>query len=114
MQIKILNKFGYQTFPVVDGMIEVEEDILKEIGKTLCFDVENNTVIPYDNSSQIKVDEIQLRISELKSLLSETDYRALKYFEGYYTEEEYAPYKAQRQAYRDEINQLEKELETLN
>lgn len=52
-----------------------------------------------------------VRISELKQLLADTDYRAIKYAEGYYTEEEYAPYKALRQSYRDEINKLEQELE---
>lgn len=50
------------------------------------------------------------RIAKLKSLLAETDYRAIKYAEGLYTEEEYAPYKVLRQSYRDEINQLEEEL----
>lgn len=52
----------------------------------------------------------QTRIFELKALLKESDYRAIKYAEGVYTEEEYAPYKAQRKAYRDEINELEKQL----
>lgn len=51
--------------------------------------------------------QIKKRIKELKQLLFETDYRAIKYAEGLYTEEEYAPYKYQRQAYRDEINRLE-------
>lgn len=50
------------------------------------------------------------RISELKSKLSQTDYKAIKYAEGQLTEEEYAPIKAQRQAWRDEINQLESEV----
>ena len=50
------------------------------------------------------------RISELKNLLIESDYRAIKYFEGYYTKEEYNPYKIERQNYRNEINQLEEEI----
>ena len=50
------------------------------------------------------------RIQELKELLKETDYRAIKYAEGLYTEEEYKPYKELRQSYRDEINKLEQEL----
>ena len=37
----------------------------------------------------------------------QTDYQAIKYAEGQLTEEEYAPIKAQRQAWRDEINLLE-------
>ena len=51
------------------------------------------------------------RINQLKSLLQQSDYQAIKYAEGWLTEQEYAPIKAQRQAYRDEINQLEQELE---
>lgn len=50
------------------------------------------------------------RIKELKQLLAGSDYRAIKYAEGYYTKEEYAQYKAQRQEWRDEINRLEEEL----
>lgn len=50
------------------------------------------------------------RISELKSNLARTDYEAIKYAEGWFTDEEYAEYKAQRQAWRVEINQLEQEL----
>lgn len=47
-------------------------------------------------------------IQQLKNNLDNTDYQAIKYFEGYISEEEYAPIKAQRQAWRDEINELEK------
>lgn len=49
-------------------------------------------------------------IEVLKERLAETDYQALKYVEGALSEEEYAPMKAQRQAWRDEINRLEKEI----
>lgn len=51
------------------------------------------------------------RISELKALLASTDYYAIKYVEGWISEEEYAPIKAQRQRWRDEINSLEAEYE---
>lgn len=47
-------------------------------------------------------------IADLQNHLAETDYQAIKYAEGWITEEEYAPIKAQRQAWRDEINRLEK------
>ena len=50
------------------------------------------------------------RIIELKSLLKATDYQAIKYAEGFISETDYAPIKAQRQAWRDEINALEAEL----
>jgi hypothetical protein len=48
------------------------------------------------------------RIAELKQCLANTDYQAIKHFEGYLTDYEYEPIKAQRQAWRDEINELEK------
>ena len=51
------------------------------------------------------------RVTKLKRQLAETDYRAIKYAEGQYTEEEYAPYKAQRQEWREEINRLEASIE---
>jgi hypothetical protein len=47
------------------------------------------------------------RKKELKKYLKDTDYRALKYADGAYTEEEYAPYKAARAAARAEINKIE-------
>lgn len=52
----------------------------------------------------------RFKIFGLKQALQRTDYQAIKYAEGLLTEEEYAPIKAQRQAWRDEINRLEEEL----
>lgn len=59
---------------------------------------------PVDNTALLN------QIGELKAELSETDYKALKYMEGWLTEEEYAPIKAQRQALREQINELETQL----
>lgn len=47
------------------------------------------------------------RICELKKLLADSDYKAIKYAEGLISETEYTITKAQRQAWRDEINALE-------
>ena len=62
--------------------------------------VENDNTIEEQKANALK------RIEELKALLKESDYRAIKYAEGYYSEQEYKPFKEQRQAYRDEINSL--------
>ena len=62
---------------------------------------------PYIPTEQEKM---QQKIAKLKRNLADTDFKAIKKSEGYYTEEEYAPIKAQRQAWRDEINELEKKL----
>lgn len=49
-------------------------------------------------------------IEILKKKLQDTDYQAIKYFEGEMTEEEYLPIKEKRRQYRYEINELQKEL----
>lgn len=50
---------------------------------------------------------VSVRIEMLKAELAATVDKAIKYAEGWLTEEEYAPIKAVRQAIRDEINALE-------
>ena len=54
--------------------------------------------------------ELGYKIIELKRKLRETDYKAIKYAEGELSAEEYAETKAQRRAWRAEINQLEAEI----
>lgn len=56
----------------------------------------------------IKVKEYQITI--LKKKLEDSDYKAIKYAEGFISEEEYAPIKEERQNYRTQINQLEAEI----
>lgn len=55
----------------------------------------------------------QLRIESLRARLSSSDYKAIKYAEGLITAEEYAPIKAQRELWREEINRLESEIESI-
>ena len=54
MRIKILDKLSFQSFPETDGMIEVDDELIKQIGKTKCFDVEKQKVVDYDNSAKVK------------------------------------------------------------
>ena len=58
----------------------------------------------------IKMTKEQIKIKVLKNKLSHTDYQAIKYAEGLISDEEYAPIKAQRQVWRDEINSLQEQL----
>ena len=46
-------------------------------------------------------------VNALKKNLFDTDYQAIKHSEGWISEEDYAEIKAQRQAWRDRINELE-------
>lgn len=63
--------------------------------------------IPEPTEEEIKA----ARIAELKALLASTDYVVIKIAEGAATPEEYADVIANRQAWREEINQLEGEKE---
>nr|DAV30916.1 MAG TPA: hypothetical protein [Caudoviricetes sp.] len=51
--------------------------------------------------------ETESRIAFLKAELDETDYLCLKYTDGALSEEEYAPIRQKRAAYRAEINALQ-------
>ena len=50
---------------------------------------------------------IEREVRELKKNLADTDYEAIKFAEGWITAEEYAPIKAQREAWRERIRELE-------
>ena len=52
--------------------------------------------------------QIGQEIVDALAQLSATDYQAIKHSEGLISEEDYAPIKAQRQALRDRVNELEK------
>lgn len=56
------------------------------------------------------VASINQQIRELQGKLSATDYQALKYSEGWITEKDYMEIKANRQSWRDTINQLQAQL----
>lgn len=105
--VKILSKFNCQAYPLDETAIEVTLEDLEQIGVTKCFDVENKSVIDYDNSADVAEKQKHERIAELKQLLASSDYKAIKYAEGLISAEDYEPIKQERQAYRDEINELE-------
>lgn len=54
--------------------------------------------------------EIVREIIRCKEELAASDYKAIKYAEGLISAEEYEPIKAERQALRDRINELEEML----
>ncbi len=62
---------------------------------------------------QIRKSEIQHRLQEIVAELQQTDYKAIKFAEGIYTDEEYADTKFARKTLRDEFNILELELTKL-
>ncbi len=63
-----------------------------------------------DEEAQINAEFTADRINELKQKLQDTDYKAIKYAEGWISAEEYESVRLQRQAWREEINSLEANL----
>ena len=79
----------------------------------LVYDVKTKSTqeVEFDFTPQNpRLTEIPERQMEIRSELQQTDYKAIKYAEGQYTDEAYAEIKAHRQALRDEYNALEDEL----
>jgi len=56
------------------------------------------------------VEEMQGEINALHQLLTNSDYKAIKYSEGLILDDDYAETKAKRQEYRDRINVLQEEI----
>ena len=69
------------------------------------YGIEFFIVIPYTDKQKELFSEKKL----LKTLLEQTDYKAIKYAEGAYSEEEYAPVKEARAEWRARINEIEQE-----
>lgn len=105
MKVKFLSNTEYQTFPETEDMLDVDETLLNQIGITKQY--VNGEIVDY------KVPSINKRISELKKLLKDTDYQAIKFAEGEITAEKFEPIKAQRKVWRAEINLLEEQLKQL-
>lgn len=69
------------------------------------------TIVPVTpNESEIIRNNKLNQIVDLKKLLTDSDYQAIKYAEGLITAEDYEPIKQQRQSWRDQINLLEASL----
>lgn len=67
-------------------------------------DITFHIFLPYENEDDIAR---KAEILSCKESLTNTDYKTQKYIEGQLTDEEWATVKAQRQAWRDRINELE-------
>lgn len=85
-------------------IVEIEEQfqdcVIEDFGKDLSFSVEKYNARKQKESASV-------RLKELKQLLANTDYQAIKFAEGQISTEDYEPMRLQRQAWRDEINELE-------
>ena len=84
--------------------------VLKVVDNALTVE---NLQLSAEQEKEISIIEINTKINILKEQLAETDYKALKFIDGEFTEEEYAPIREERKNYRIKINELEKCLENI-
>lgn len=82
---------------LVDGVLKVIEQTPEEIAEM------EDAHAAYLASREYKFQ----RIEALKAELAASDYKAIKFAEGWIPEEGYAPIREERQKIRDEINKLE-------
>lgn len=108
-------------YPVPDGFVLCSPDFLDTFTQAKGFvkieiQTETNIVTAMTENTEAKQafeatptpdPTPEEKIATLKQNLSDTDYQAIKFAEGWLTAEEYEPIKLQRQAWRDEINTLE-------
>ena len=109
-ETKIIDTLWDGSCAIPEGLqtIEFPDDLVEKLRESnyYTFKYENGQIVEYDNTLELK----RVQIDNLKQHLINTDYQAIKFAEGQISEEDYAPIKAQRQAWRDEINILEQEV----
>lgn len=75
----------------------------KFVNGKLILDEKKLEALKIEKQREKDIEEIE----RLKQELASTDYQAIKYSEGWFTEEEYAPIKAKRESLREQIRALE-------
>lgn len=67
-------------------------------------------IIKYVKPQLSYKEQLEREMEILKHELSKSDYEAIKYAEGWFTDEGYAPIKAERESLREKIRTLESQL----
>lgn len=110
MKIVINDKkeiISYCVLGNLDNSIETLKEFPSQFEtQKFIYNKETDEILINPNYIENRV-EIENEITQYKKLLNDTDYKTLKYIEGYLTDEEYAETKIQRQEWRNKINELE-------
>lgn len=86
---------------------EVEETLWNDFW--YAFKLEDGQLV-YDDTLRTNIEQQQQKLEEIRQLkqqLKDTDYKAIKYAEGWISAEDYMEILNQRKAWRDRINELE-------
>lgn len=98
------NSFRIEPFPlspIPDDYTEISEEEYEQAQANILASLRQKTPIQ----------ETKEQIAHLKMLLASSDYKQRKWIDGDMTDEDYAPIRQQRHAWRVRINELEAELE---
>jgi ligand-binding sensor protein len=66
IKVLIKNEYDYQTFPIVDGMVEVDENELSQVSITKQFDVENKRIIDIVEDNNQESEEILEELDDVE------------------------------------------------
>ena len=66
IKVLIKNEYDYQTFPIVDEMVEVDEDELSQVSITKQFDVENKCIIDIVEDKNQESEEILEELDDVE------------------------------------------------
>lgn len=80
---------------ILEYFMSTEGIVVKDGAFSIC--------LSYDEQQKVQA----ARINELKTKLNNTDYQAIKFSDGAISEENYAPIRTKRAAWRAEINQIQ-------
>ena len=77
-----------------------------------CYHFVNGEYILDESKEQEEIakEQEEQEIARLKQELADTDYEAIKYSEGWFTDEEYSPIKAKREELREQIRKIESDV----
>lgn len=105
----------WSTSKFADAKAYEVEDYDKFYNASFCYYLKDNQLV-YDSRIKEKIEKqekIIKQINELKQQLIKSDYQAIKFAEGWISDDEYGETLNQRQQWRNEINELEKEYELI-
>ena len=112
-QAAVEKKWHYEVIKEYPNGGKILEEVVDVEGKPyIPAHIEREEIlvyIPY-TENELAMLAAEREIAELKMKLRDTDYQAIKFAEGVLSEDEYAPIRTQRQAWRDRINELESEI----
>lgn len=100
---------------LANGYIPITEDIYEGLKEGL-YEWSDGKIIPATRATKKRIEQADQRrellrtIAEAKAELAKLDVKSFKYWDGYLTDKEYAPYKKRKQELREVINEVEAEL----